>query len=154
MSPSAVPNAARQGRQNVTATAVTEPRARCSPRPAPSVGKAPKSRSNLGVIGRFTVAIATVKSDLVDKVSLISGHTWAEDNWPVYVPRMCWYVMTLQVSMRAGESQESLLRRFQRMVQTSGVLREAKAHRYFISKRDAARIKAKNSARKRRRQGN
>ncbi len=154
MSPNAVPNAARQGRQNVAATAVTEPRAKCSLQYAPSVAKAPKYPLNLGVIGRYTAAIATVKSDLVDKVSLISGHTWAEDNWPVYVPGKCWYVMTLEVSIRAGESQDSLLRRFQRMVQTSGVLREAKAHRYFISKRDAARIKAKNSARKRRRQGN
>jgi len=55
----------------------------------------------------------------------------------------------LKVSIREGESQESLLRRFQRMVQTSGVLREAKSHRHFISKRDAVRIKAKNSARRR-----
>ncbi|MDH5364503.1 MAG: 30S ribosomal protein S21 [Dehalococcoidia bacterium] len=61
--------------------------------------------------------------------------------------------MSLEVSIREGESQESLLRRFQRMVQMSGVLREAKAHRRFISKRDAARIKAKNSAKRRRRQG-
>jgi ribosomal protein S21 len=39
------------------------------------------------------------------------------------------------------------------MIQTGGVLREAKAHRHFISNRDAARIKAKNNARRRRRQG-
>ncbi|HJX69966.1 MAG TPA: 30S ribosomal protein S21 [Dehalococcoidia bacterium] len=58
-----------------------------------------------------------------------------------------------EVSIREGESQESLLRRFQRTVQMSGVLREAKAHRRFMSKRDAARIKAKNSARRRRHQG-
>jgi ribosomal protein S21 len=45
------------------------------------------------------------------------------------------------------------LRRFQRMVQMSGVLREAKAHNHFISKRDAARIKAKKSARRGLRQG-
>lgn len=62
--------------------------------------------------------------------------------------------MALEVWIREGESQESLLRRFQRMVQTEGVLREAKAHRHFVSKRDAARIKAKNNARRRRRQGN
>ncbi|MFC1993209.1 30S ribosomal protein S21 [Chloroflexota bacterium] len=61
--------------------------------------------------------------------------------------------MSLEVSIREGETQDSLLRRFQRVVQMSGVLREAKAHRRFISKRDAARIKAKNSARRRRRQG-
>ena len=61
--------------------------------------------------------------------------------------------MSLEVSIRDGESQDSLLRRFQRMVQMSGVLREAKSHRHFISKRDAARIKAKNSIRRKRRQG-
>ncbi|MFC2068875.1 30S ribosomal protein S21 [Chloroflexota bacterium] len=60
--------------------------------------------------------------------------------------------MPLEVSIRQGESQDSLLRRFQRTVQMSGILREAKANRWFISKRDAARIKAKNSARRRRRQ--
>jgi len=60
--------------------------------------------------------------------------------------------MSLEVSIRDGESQDSLLRRFQRMVQMSGILREAKAHRHFISERDAARIKAKNNARRKRRQ--
>jgi len=58
--------------------------------------------------------------------------------------------MTLQVSIREGESQDSLLKRFQRMVQMEGVLREAKTHRYFLSKREAARLKAKKNARARR----
>ena len=58
--------------------------------------------------------------------------------------------MALEVSLREGETQDSLLRRFQRMVQMGGVLREAKAHRYFVSKRDAARLKAKKSDRRRR----
>jgi len=58
--------------------------------------------------------------------------------------------MSLEVSIREGETQDSLLKRFQRMVQMDGVLREVKAHRYFISNRDAARIKAKKSARRRR----
>ena len=61
--------------------------------------------------------------------------------------------MSLEVQLREGESQDSLLRRFQRMIQMGGILREAKSNRYFMSKRDAARIKAKNSARRRRRQG-
>ncbi|MFC1872730.1 30S ribosomal protein S21 [Chloroflexota bacterium] len=61
--------------------------------------------------------------------------------------------MSLEVWVREGESQDSLLRRFQRVVQTSGILREAKSHRHFISKRDAARIKAKSNARRKRRQG-
>jgi len=58
--------------------------------------------------------------------------------------------MTLGVSIREGESQDSLLKRFQRVVQMNGVLREAKSHRFFISKRDAARLKAKKNARRRR----
>lgn len=58
--------------------------------------------------------------------------------------------MTLEVYIREGESQESLLKRFQRMVQTTGVLKEAKTHRYFMSKREAARLKAKKNARRRR----
>ena len=66
------------------------------------------------------------------------------------VTRMCWCIMSLQVSIREGETQDSLLRRFQRMVQMDGVLREAKANRHFLSKREAARIKAKKNARRRR----
>ncbi len=68
----------------------------------------------------------------------------------MYVPRMCWCIVALEVSIREGETQDSLLRRFQRMVQMDGILREAKAHRYFLSNRDAARLKAKKSARRRR----
>lgn len=60
--------------------------------------------------------------------------------------------MSLEVSIREGESQESLLRRFQRVVQMDGILREVKAHRYFVSKGESARLKARNSARRRRRQ--
>ena len=62
--------------------------------------------------------------------------------------------MALEARIREGESQESLLRRFQKMVQTSGVLREVKAHRHFLSNGEKARIKAQQSARRRRRQGN
>ena len=60
----------------------------------------------------------------------------------------------MEVFLREGESQDSILRRFQKVVQMSGVLREAKSHRFFISKRDAARIKAKSNARRKKRQGN
>ena len=56
----------------------------------------------------------------------------------------------LKVSIREGETQDSLLRRFQRVIQMGGILREAKAHRYFLSKRDAARLKVKKNARRRR----
>ncbi len=58
--------------------------------------------------------------------------------------------MGLEVSVRQGETQDSLLRRFQRVVQMDGILRDAKAHRYFLSKREAARLKAKKNARRRR----
>ena len=60
--------------------------------------------------------------------------------------------MSLQVSIREGESQDSLLRRFQRMVQTGGILRDAKAHRYFLSKGETARLKAQKNAKRRRKQ--
>jgi ribosomal protein S21 len=60
--------------------------------------------------------------------------------------------MSLAVYLRDGESQESLLQRFQKAVQISGVLREFRTHRHFVSKGEADRIKVKNSARKRRRQ--
>jgi len=69
----------------------------------------------------------------------------------MYVPRIYRCIMSLQVSIREGESQDSLLRRFQRVVQTSGVLREAKAHRHFLSKGETARLKAQKSARRRKR---
>jgi len=60
--------------------------------------------------------------------------------------------MSLEVHLREGETQDSLLKRFQKTVQMSGILREAKAHNHFVSKGDAARIKARNSARRRRRE--
>ena len=82
---------------------------------------------------------------------MTSGYTWAEDAWPVYIPRMCCFVMSLRVLIHEGESQDSLLRRFQRMVQTSGILREVKAHRHFISKGEMARLKARKSAKRRNR---
>ena len=68
MSPSGARNAASQGNQNAPATAVMEPRDRCSQLPVPNVVKAPKSLSSLAVTGPFTVAIATVRSDLTGNV--------------------------------------------------------------------------------------
>jgi ribosomal protein S21 len=61
--------------------------------------------------------------------------------------------LSFEVSTHEGESQESLLRRFQKKVQMSGILRELKANRYFVSKSEVARIKAKKNAQRRRRQG-
>ena len=67
MSPSAAPHAARQGSQNDTEVAATGPDAKCFPQYVPSVAKTRKYPLNLAVISRFTVAIATVKSDRVGK---------------------------------------------------------------------------------------
>jgi ribosomal protein S21 len=61
--------------------------------------------------------------------------------------------MSIEVSLREGESQEALLHRFQRMVQMSGVLREVKASRYYVPKGEAARIRVKKNAQRKRRQG-
>lgn len=58
--------------------------------------------------------------------------------------------MSLKVSKREGETEDSLLKRFQRMVQMDGILREAKARRHFVSKREEARLRAKKNARRRR----
>jgi ribosomal protein S21 len=60
--------------------------------------------------------------------------------------------MSADVTLHVGESQESLLRRFQKIVQTSGILKEFRAHQRFMSKRDAYLLKAKNNARRNKRQ--
>ncbi len=60
--------------------------------------------------------------------------------------------MSSDVILHAGESQESLLRRFQKMVQISGVLKDFRVHQRFMSKRDAYLLKAKNNARRNKRQ--
>jgi ribosomal protein S21 len=60
--------------------------------------------------------------------------------------------MPSDVTLYAGESQESLVRRFQKMVQASGVLKEFRAHQRFMTKRDTYLAKAKNTARRNRRQ--
>jgi ribosomal protein S21 len=57
--------------------------------------------------------------------------------------------MALDVSLHEGESQESLVRRFQKAVQIEGVLREFRASQTFLSKRDAYILKSKRAARRR-----
>lgn len=61
----------------------------------------------------------------------------------------------MQVSLREGESQESLLSRFQKGVQSSGILSEFRSRRHFISKAEKNRMAARKAARKaaRRRNG-
>ncbi|MBI3973684.1 MAG: 30S ribosomal protein S21 [Chloroflexi bacterium] len=57
----------------------------------------------------------------------------------------------MYVSLRDGETQEALLRRFQRSIQNSGLLREVKAKRFFVSNGEKARIAARKSAARHRR---
>lgn len=52
----------------------------------------------------------------------------------------------MQVSIREGETQESLLSRFQKSVQNSGVLSEFRARRHFIPRSEKARIAARKAA--------
>ena len=68
MSPSVAPHAARQESQNDTEVAATAvvPAAKCFLQYVLSAAKILKYPLNLAVISRFTVAIATVKSDRVD----------------------------------------------------------------------------------------
>ncbi len=58
--------------------------------------------------------------------------------------------MALDVSLREGESQDSLVRRFQKAIQMEGILREARASQTFLSKRDAANLKSSRAARRKR----
>jgi ribosomal protein S21 len=58
--------------------------------------------------------------------------------------------MALFVSLFEGETQESLVRRFQKSIQMEGILREARASQTFLSKRDAAALKSKRAARRKR----
>jgi len=64
------------------------------------------------------------------------------------VARRC--AISLEVNRRDGETSESLLARFQKMINREGILREAKEHRYFVPKGEAAREKARKNARRRR----
>jgi small subunit ribosomal protein S21 len=58
--------------------------------------------------------------------------------------------MALEVSLRDGETQDSLIRRFTKGVQMEGILREFRASQSFLCKRDAQIIKSKRAARRRR----
>jgi ribosomal protein S21 len=58
--------------------------------------------------------------------------------------------MALEVSLYDGESQESLIRRFQKSIQMEGILREFKVSQTFLSKRDAYILKSKRAAKRKR----
>ncbi|MFC1935500.1 30S ribosomal protein S21 [Chloroflexota bacterium] len=55
------------------------------------------------------------------------------------------------MTLREGETQESLLKRFNSVVQRSGLLRDAKKKRFFVSKGEAVRDKQRRAASRRRR---
>ncbi len=53
------------------------------------------------------------------------------------------------VVLREGESQEQLIKRFRSVVERSGILRQAKEKRHFITKQERARLKARKARRRR-----
>jgi small subunit ribosomal protein S21 len=55
------------------------------------------------------------------------------------------------VVLRNGESQEALLRRFRKKIQRSGVLRDARRKRWFVSKSEQRRIAKRKAIRRHRR---
>jgi ribosomal protein S21 len=59
-------------------------------------------------------------------------------------------IMALDVSLRDGESQDSLIRRFQKGIQIDGILREFRASLTFLSKRDVYILKSRRAARRKR----
>ena len=58
--------------------------------------------------------------------------------------------MALNVTLHEGESQDSLIRRFQKCVQMEGILREYKASQTFACKRELYIVKSRRAARRRR----
>jgi small subunit ribosomal protein S21 len=60
----------------------------------------------------------------------------------------------LSVSLRAGESQESLLKRWRKAVVRAGVLKAARRKRWFVSRSQQRRIAKARAIRKARRKRN
>jgi len=58
------------------------------------------------------------------------------------------------VELREGESQERLLTRFRQAVQKSGILREAKKRRHFVSKSEMRRLERAKALRRIRKRAN
>jgi small subunit ribosomal protein S21 len=61
---------------------------------------------------------------------------------------------SLSVSLRAGESQESLLKRWRKAVVRAGVLKAARRKRWFVSRSQQRRIAKARAIRKARRKRN
>jgi small subunit ribosomal protein S21 len=60
----------------------------------------------------------------------------------------------LSVSLRAGESQEDLLKRWRKAVSRAGVLKAARRKRWFVSRSEQRRIAKARAIRKARRKKN
>jgi len=71
---------------------------------------------------------------------VLAGRVSRFDNFPRTCP--------LIVERRDNESAERLLDRFKRVVQRSGILRDAKRKRHFISKSESRRLAKARSARR------
>ena len=57
----------------------------------------------------------------------------------------------VQVTLREGESQENLLRRFRSGIQRSGIMQDVKRRRFFVSKSQQARLAQRRAIRRLRR---
>lgn len=57
----------------------------------------------------------------------------------------------MRVTLRSGESQENLLKRFRKDITKEGILRDVRRKRWFISKSEERRIQKAKAIRKARR---
>ena len=55
-----------------------------------------------------------------------------------------------KVELRNGESQQQLLRRFRKVVTRTGVMREVRKRRWFVSRREQRRMDEKKAIRRQR----
>jgi small subunit ribosomal protein S21 len=58
------------------------------------------------------------------------------------------YIVLPKVTLREGESQQKLLRRFRKTVSRSGVMSEVRKRRWFISKNEQRRMDKKKAIRR------
>ncbi len=58
-------------------------------------------------------------------------------------------VTGMAVALRDGESTESLIRRFKRMVESSGVLKELRRREYYLSPTEKRKEKGRRAAKRR-----
>jgi ribosomal protein S21 len=150
MSPNAaLPAVPPEGPRNSAMKGAASPAvvpAKCIPPPADAAANRQKSRFNLAAINRYTAETATPSpNNTLNKYSNELGRIFP----PQFINER-YVIMPLDVSLYEGESQESLVRRFQKSIQIEGILREFRSSQTFLSKRDAFKIKSKRAARRKR----